>query len=329
MGGRTPRVVRSYQLAAQVARLVPIRAVPVVSWCIGALLALRHDDRRTIVERNLRRVHGDACPPRTLRRLVRASFASYARYYLESFTLPNLDVDAVTRRFRVDGYEHLGDALARREGPILVLPHLGGWEWAGFWLTLVPRVRVTAVAEALEPPELSAWFTDLRARLGMDIVTLGPEAGAAVNRAIRENHVTCLLADRLVGGAAVDVTFFGERTRLPAGPATLALRTGAPLLPTAVYFDGLGHHAVVRPPVPIERQGSLREDVARITQLLADELEALVRRAPEQWHVFQPNWPSDYTALGRPLPDRAAAGAAPAGSPAAGSGAAGSADRTS
>jgi lauroyl/myristoyl acyltransferase len=303
MGGRTPRVVRVYQLAALVARLVPARAVPAVSWCIGALLALRHDDRRTIVVRNLRRVHGDALPARGTRRLVRATYASYARYYLESFRLPHLDLDTVTRRFRVDGYEHLGDALALRQGPILVLPHLGGWEWAGLWLALVPRVPVTAVAEALEPPELAAWFTDLRARLGMEVVTLGPDAGAAVNRAIRENHVTCLLADRLVGGAAIEVTFFGERTRLPAGPATLALRTGAPLLPTAVYFDGLGHHAVVRPPVPVERQGTFRQDVARITQLLADELEALVRRAPEQWHVLQPNWPSDYAVLGRPVPE--------------------------
>lgn len=89
--------------------------------------------------------------------------------------------------------------------------------------------------------------------------------------------------------------FFGERTTLPAGPATLGFRAGAPVLPTAVYFTERtdGHFALVRPPLPAVRHGKLRDDVARVTQYLADELEFLIRRHPEQWHLFQPNWPSD------------------------------------
>ncbi|MFM7684875.1 MAG: hypothetical protein ACKPDI_02990, partial [Actinomycetota bacterium] len=89
--------------------------------------------------------------------------------------------------------------------------------------------------------------------------------------------------------------FFGERTTLPAGPAMLGLRMGAPVLPVAVYFrpDYNGHHAIVRPPLAVNRTGDLRGDVARVTQSLAYELEFLIRRAPEQWHLFQPNWPSD------------------------------------
>ena len=76
----------------------------------------------------------------------------------------------------------------------------------------------------------------------------------------------------------------------------LALRTGAPLLPTAIYDRGRTHHGVVRPPIPVARQGSFRADVARITQALAAELEVLIRAAPEQWHLMQPNWPSDWAA---------------------------------
>ena len=278
--------------------------MPALSAMFGAVLGLGHNPRRTIIERNLRRIHGVELRGRRLRRLVRATYASYARYYMESFKLPSLDVDAVARRFQVVGYEHVDTAIKAGTGPILVLPHLGGWEWAGFWLALVPRLPVSAVVEQLNPPELSTWFSDLRSRLGMHIITLGPDAGSAVNRAIRENHVTCLLSDRHVGGAAVEVSFFGERTMLPAGPATLALRTGAPILPTAVYFDGVGHYGIVRPPVPAVREGRLRDDVTRVTQLLADELEVLIRRAPEQWHLMQPNWPSDYAAIGRAVPDR-------------------------
>jgi lauroyl/myristoyl acyltransferase len=149
------------------------------------------------------------------------------------------------------------------------------------------------VAEQLEPPELFEWFTSLRRSLGMDVVPLGPNAGTEVLRALRERHVVCLLSDRFLEGSAVDVEFFGEHTSLPAGPAALALRTGAPLLPTAVYFRGHGHHAVVRPPIDATRSGGLRADVARVTQDLAYELEGLIRVAPEQWHLLQPNWPSD------------------------------------
>ena len=115
----------------------------------------------------------------------------------------------------------------------------------------------------------------------------------------------CLLSDRVVAdAAAVSVEFFGEQTLLPAGPATLGLRTGAPLLPVAVYFDGDMHVAEVRPPVDVARQGGFRSDVQRVTQELANELERFVRKAPEQWHVLQPGWPSDFRALGRPVPDR-------------------------
>jgi KDO2-lipid IV(A) lauroyltransferase len=90
---------------------------------------------------------------------------------------------------------------------------------------------------------------------------------------------------------------------LPGGPATLAFRTGAPVLPSAVYFDGSIHHTVVEPPLEFERQGRLRDDVARVTQDIARALERLIRRAPEQWHLMEPNWPSDRQAV-QALQDR-------------------------
>ena len=129
----------------------------------------------------------------------------------------------------------------------------------------------------------------------MTVVPTGPKAGPAVLAALRANQIVCLLCDRDIERHGVAVDFFGEQTTLPAGPATLALRTGAPILPVGCYFTPRtnGHHALVRPPLPLTRLGGLREDVARITQLLAYELEFLIRRSPEQWHLFQPNWPSD------------------------------------
>jgi len=156
--------------------------------------------------------------------------------------------------------------------------------------------KLTVVVEPIDPPELFDWFVSLRRELGMNVVPLGPNVATSVLAALRDNQVVCLLCDRDIEHTGIEVEFFGERTTLPAGPATLSLRTGAPVLPAAVYFTPLrtdGHHAVVRPPLPRDRRAGIREDATRVTQYLAHELEFLIRRNPEQWHLFQPNWPSD------------------------------------
>jgi KDO2-lipid IV(A) lauroyltransferase len=180
---------------------------------------------------------------------------------------------------------------------ILALPHLGGWEWCGVWLRHVAPTPVTVVVEPVEPPSLFEFFADLRENLGIRIVPLGPEAAPTVLRALKDNHIVCLLCDRDLVGDGVEVDFFGETTTIPPGPATLALRTGAPLLPTAVFHEGRGHRAIVHPPLDTDRHGGFRADVVRVTQELAGQLEGFIRIAPLQWHLQQPNWPSDYDAL--------------------------------
>jgi KDO2-lipid IV(A) lauroyltransferase len=231
---------------------------------------------------------------RELRAAVQGAFDSYARYYVESFRLPGLPAQVVHNSFTLDGFEGVIEGLGRGKGVILALPHLGGWEWAGRWLA-DQRYKATVVVEPLQPPELFEWFTDLRTNLGMNVVPLGDGVATTILHALRDNHIVCLLCDRDLKGDGLPVTFFGETTTLPAGPVTLAIRSGAPLITAAVYFTDRynGHHAIVRPPIDLTRTGRLRDDVAAGTQKLATELESLIRRAPEQWHMFQPNWPSD------------------------------------
>lgn len=247
-----------------------------------------------MVERHMRRLHPKA-RSWEIRRLTQSVFDSYARYYIESFRLPALSKRQVAAAFSIEGYdEHLMSALERGNGAIFALPHLGGWEWAGRWAADNGQ-RLAVVVEPLEPVELFEWFADLRRQFGMKVIPLGPNAGSECLKALRNNEVLCLLSDRDLTGTGAPVEFFGERTTLPAGPATLALRCGSALLPAAVYFSNRtsGHHAIIRPPIHCSREGGLRDDVNRITQVLAGELEYLIRRAPEQWHLLQPNWPSD------------------------------------
>ena len=285
--------VGGYRTGALLARAMPgLMAAGLVA-PIGFGANAANPERRAMIQRHIRRVQPD-WPSWRVRQAAQQAFDSYARYWIESLRLPTLSARAVERGIDVPDYSLITEGLAKGKGVILALPHLGGWEWAGRWLAAQGN-RVTVVVERVDPPELFEWFASLRARLGMTVVPLGPDAGKAILRALGRNDIVCLLSDRDIGGGGVEVELFGERTRLPAGPATLAIRTGATLLPVAVYFTPKvdGHLGVIHPPLAIERRGSLREDVARITQDLAGELEVLIRRAPEQWHLFQPNWPSD------------------------------------
>lgn len=285
----------AYRLASTLAQRLPGPVVERGGPEVAGLFARRSSPRREMVERHQRRVD-PTLDDAALRRRVRDVYRSYGRYYAESFRLPATSSDELDRRFKVEGYDHFARALEDELGTIVVLPHLGSWEWMAQWVARVLEVPVTAVVERLEPPALFEWFTEFRREMGLHIVPLGPDAGRAVHQALKARHVIALLSDRDITGGGIEVEFFGEKTTLPAGPATLALRTGATLLPVAMYdeADG-GHLAVVRPPLPVERQGSFREDVARLTQEIATVLEDLIRAAPDQWHLLQPNWPSDRT----------------------------------
>jgi KDO2-lipid IV(A) lauroyltransferase len=303
IGDRAPFYL--YRAAARVARTLPAPVAEISARAMGLPLAGMMRGRREMVSRHIRRVRPELRGV-ALRRAVQECFDSYARYWVEAFRLPDLSPAQITADMDATGLEHLRAATDAGAGVIVVMPHLGGWDFGGAFVA-AQGFPVTVVVERLEPPELFDWFVRFRRSLGVTVVPLGPEAGSATLRALRRNEVVGLIADRDIGGRGVEVEFFGETTKLPGGPATLALRTGAPIVPAAVYYNRPaarlagqpGHRGVIHPPLPIERKGRLRDDVVRVTQQIAHALEDLIRVAPEQWHLFQPNWPSDHDILER------------------------------
>ncbi len=289
--------VVGYKCASLLARVTPAPILAGASFAVGGSLSILMSENRSMVKRHLQRVD-PSLKGWALNRATQHAFQSYMRYYLETFRLPSLSHQQISAGHRVEGFEHIEHSVAQGKGTILALPHMGGWEWSGRWL-IDQGFQLTAVVERLENTQLFEWFVDLRSRYGVNVIALDDNAGTAVARALRSNDVVSLLCDRDIPKdgkrTGVEVEFFGETTTVPAGPAFFALRTGAALLPMATFFtpEVDGHTIIVRPAIPVERQGSLRDDVSRITQLLMLEIENLIRLAPEQWHLFQPNWPSD------------------------------------
>ena len=256
----------------------------------GALYASRGGGPKQL-RKNLARVIG--VPPEDVPDgLMRASLASYARYWREAFRLPSMDLAAVARRLDevFIGADRLVAAADAGRGGVLALPHSGNWDLAGVWLAHTHGTFAT-VAERLKPESLYRRFIEYRESLGFEMLPLTggerPPFEVLAER-LRQNKFVCLMADRDLTRSGVQVDFFGEPTRMPAGSAKLALETGAPLFPAHVHYDG--DDCVVDIQEPLDTSSG---DVTVITQALADRFTENIGAHPADWHMMQPQWLAD------------------------------------
>ncbi len=262
----------------------------------GSLAARRGGGTAKRLERNLRRVLGPQATEQEVAAAVRSGMRSYARYWCEVFRLPAMDETDVVARMHVQDEHRLRDAWAAGRGLILALPHMGNWDHAGAWL-VATGVPFTTVAERLRPEALYEQFVRFRESLGMEVIPLTggqrPPYAELADR-LRAGGCLCLLADRDLTRSGVEVDFFGATARMAAGPAALALETGAALLPVTLWYpDGRQWaariHAQVLPPA----DGDRRAKVRAMTQAMADAFADGIAAHPEDWHMFQRVWVDD------------------------------------
>lgn len=241
---------------------------------------------------NLRRVVGPDLPEPELRRLARAGMRSYARYWLEAFRLPTLGPEQIRRAFRLENEDVLRAAVQAGHGVIVALPHAGNWDAAGAWVA-ANGWPLTTVVERLRPERLYERFVTYREGLGMRIIPVTGGQRAPLEllaEALDKAHVVALLADRDLSARGIDVRFFGARARMPAGPAILALRTGAPLFAVDMWYEPDAACARLRGPLPVPERGSMEERVRVLTQRLADEFAVGIAAHPVDWHMLQRVW---------------------------------------
>ncbi|WP_404195005.1 phosphatidylinositol mannoside acyltransferase [Streptomyces tauricus] len=246
------------------------------------------------LESNYARVLPDASPER-LRELSRAGMRSYLRYWMESFRLPAWSKERIRSGFEPKGLHHLTEGLAAGKGVIIALPHLGNWDLAGAWVTTKMEIPFTTVAERLKPEKLYDRFVAYREGLGMEVLPhSGGTAFGTLARRLRDGGLICLVAERDLSASGVEVGFFGDTTRMPAGPALLAQQTGAVLLPVTLWYDDSPvMRGRVHPPVEVPASGSRAEKTSVMTQALADAFATGIADHPEDWHMLQRLWLAD------------------------------------
>ncbi|MEU2157544.1 phosphatidylinositol mannoside acyltransferase [Streptomyces sp. NPDC019396] len=246
------------------------------------------------LESNLARVVPDAGPER-LAELSQAGMRSYMRYWMESFRLPTWDQERVRRSVHINEVHRLTDGIASDRGVVLALPHMANYDLAGVWVTRALDTPFTTVAERLKPESLYDRFVAYRESLGMEVLPhVGGSAFGTLARRLREGGLVCLVADRDLSASGIEVKFFGETARMPAGPALLAQQTGALLLPVTLWYDDTEvMQGRVHPPVDVPETGTRAEKTSVMTQALADAYATGIAEHPEDWHMLQRLWLAD------------------------------------
>ena len=238
---------------------------------------------------NMRQILGPDVRPREARRVTRAAFANYARYMVDLVRLPNLPFEELTSKIRVEGWENVERAFGFGKGVVFATGHIGNWDLAG--AAFAARGHpVSALVETLSPARWNERVQRTRTAAGVKAIPI--ESGVRdMLSALRNREGLAVLVDRPVPAPeGVPVTFFGRPTRVPAGAATLALRTGSPVIPAALVraVDG-GYLAHIGPPIV----GARGEDPSLVMQRIMSWLEGVIRRYPDQWFMFRQMWPAE------------------------------------
>ncbi|MDQ2784115.1 MAG: lysophospholipid acyltransferase family protein [Chloroflexota bacterium] len=282
---------RYYRFCEWLASALPPRLAYAMARVAGVGQFILFRGLRSTLIANQRRLLPGASR-RTVARSARRASISVAKNYHDLFRLPSLSKEDLLAYFDVQGIEHLAAAYARGKGVIIVAPHLGSYNLVPSYVSSL-GYPIVAVVEHIRNPQLHEYFFRLRANQGVQLLTTGPEDVRTIIRALRAGKVVMMLADRNVGTSSDDVIFFGERTRLPAGPALLARRTGAALLPAYAYRVGNRRSvAVALPAMRLPESADTPEQRrAADTQAVAHVLEQMILVAPDQWDILQPVWP--------------------------------------
>lgn len=294
--GRDWLTERAMLAAWGLARALPERAAAAAFRTAGDL-ARRRDGRGVRqLQVNLARVLAASDPDRDLEDTVRLAMRSYARYWRETFRLPDIDPADIVAGTELAGWEHVEAARTGGRGVLAALTHSGNWDAYG----VVYRHRLgtgfTTVAERLRPARIFDRFVAHRERLGMEVLPLtgGDRPVATVlGERLRDGGFVCLVADRDLSAQGLRLDFFGEPASFPPGPALLAATTGAALVPMLGSYTERGWRMEFQPEIPTGVGDRLRDQVLRATTGLVAAFETGIAAHPEDWHMLQPLWLAD------------------------------------
>ena len=277
----------AYFAGWRIVRWLPEKSAYRLAYAVADFLTKRNGKNVSRLRSNLRRTKPDITPL-DLDLLVFNAMRSYMRYWCDTFRFPDWSSQRVRESVSVTNEHLLTDAIAAKTGVIVTLPHAGNWDHAGAYFC-AKGIHLVTVAERLKPEKLFLKFLEYRQAMGMEVLPLDGRVLGALAQRLRQGALVALVADRDLSRTGIDVEFFGGPSRMPAGPALLALKTDAPLITAFVSYTDSGIHIDFNE-VSIPTSGSDEAKVSQIVQNMAHLFETGISAYPQDWHMLQRIW---------------------------------------
>ena len=277
----------AYFAGWRIVRWLPEKNAYRLAYAVADFLTKRNGKNVSRLRSNLRRTKPDITPL-DLDLLVFNAMRSYMRYWCDTFRFPDWSSQRVRESVSVTNEHLLTDAIAAKTGVIVTLPHAGNWDHAGAYFC-AKGIPLVTVAERLKPEKLFLKFLEYRQAMGMEVLPLDGRVLGALAQRLRQGALVALVADRDLSRTGIDVEFFGGPSRMPAGPALLALKTDAPLITAFVSYTESGIHIDFNE-VSIPTSGSDEAKVSQIVQNMAHLFETGISAYPQDWHMLQRIW---------------------------------------
>ena len=277
----------AYFAGWRIVRWLPERSAYRLAYAAADFLTKRNGKNVSRLRSNLQRTQPNMTQL-DLDLLVIDAMRSYMRYWCDTFRFPDWSPERVRETVTVNNEHLLLDAIAAKTGVIVSLPHAGNWDHAGAFFC-AKGINLVTVAEHLKPEKLFLKFLSYRQAMGMEVLPLDGRVLGTLAQRLRQGALVALVADRDLSRSGIDVNFFGGPSRMPAGPALLALKTSAPLITAFVSYTESGIHIDFNE-VAIPTIGTDEEKVVEIVQRMADQFSNGISSHPQDWHMLQRIW---------------------------------------
>ena len=293
------RMYKLFKFASVIIPRLPGWCIPVLADVTGVVAFFVATNARKQATSNMIHVLGKEVVEskvgrRQLRRTVIQMFQNNARNYLDLFTIPYISPEKILKVMNIEGIEHLEQALALGKGVILFSAHLGPFNYLAQWISIKGYQMIIPV-EHLKDERILDLTLKLRNSKGVQFLPLGGSTPMrAIIKALRSNQIVLITADRAVEGESVEKLFFGELARLPIGPVSLSLRTGAALVGACGWHTSRTRIGGKFVPLTLEPTEDERKKADTVMCALIKKLEMYIQAHPEQWVMFSPVWISDF-----------------------------------
>jgi len=224
-----------------------------------------------------------------LSKLTKAGMRSYLRYWFDTFRLNKWSKERIISTTEVIRENLLRDPISTKQGCIIALPHAGNWDHAAAYFCST-GINLTAVVEKLKPEAIFKKFLDYRQSIGIEPISHKEKTIPLLTQRLNEGKLIALVADRDMSRNGIEVDFLGAVAKMPAGPAILAITTGAPLITAYIRYTDKGIKVIFDKTVVVPDSGSEDEKVRVVTQSMADNFAKHIKESPVDWHMLQRIW---------------------------------------